>query len=110
MTTSNDIINSRETQYRYPQYTSDQLFRSLGVDWRRRAAAHPPVARDHVTITGLSDGRVLKRDNLTICSVRDVIWRTQAQSEFQPTEHVTVGVTAYRRIHNKRRSFWAPDV
>ena len=40
--------------------TSDQLIQSLGVDWRGRAAACPPVARDHVTIAGLRDGRVSK--------------------------------------------------
>jgi len=55
----------QRTQYRYLHYTSDQLVRSLGrslgVDWRGRAAARPaPVARDHVTITGLSDGRISK--------------------------------------------------
>ena len=50
----------QRTQYRYQQYTSDQLVQSLGVDWRGRAAACPPVARDHVTIPGLRDGRISK--------------------------------------------------
>ena len=63
----------QRTQYRYLQYTSDQLFRSLGVDWRGCAAACPPVARDHVTIPGLRDGRVSKlrkmMANSSICSV-----------------------------------------
>jgi len=38
--------------------------------------------------------------NLTICSVRDIIWWTQVQFELQPTEHVTIGITAYHIIHN----------
>ena len=64
MKTSNDIMYSKNTNRSIldPVYKRERLaYRSLRVDWRGRAAACPaPVARDHVTIPGLRDGRISK--------------------------------------------------
>ena len=61
MKTSNDIMYNKNTNRSGIQKRETGLYRSLRVDWRGRAAARPaPVARDHVTITGLSDGCVSK--------------------------------------------------
>ena len=86
-----DISNIWATSY-------SSLSESTGVDARLRVRQWPEITWPSLD---LGMGASLNWENLTICSVRDIIWRTQVQFELQPTEHVTVGITAYRIIHNR---------
>jgi len=88
-----DIHSIRATSY-------SGLSESTGVDARLRVRQWPEITWPSL---GLGMGASLNWENdgqFFYLFGRDVIWRTQVQFELHAPEHVTVGVTAYRIIHN----------
>ena len=106
-----DMSSGTQERYKKNAIASSQFRRvkcrmsqfAVGEWTYREQSAAKDEARDHVTIPGLRDGRISKlrkQDQFFYLFGRDIFWRTQVQFECRAWEYVTVGITAYRIIHN----------